>query len=69
MTIVEDVPITPMKRYDFPEWPVGGSRFFETLAEVESCYSAAYSFEKNHQIGLKMSRRKEGEGYRLWRMA
>lgn len=68
MQIEKGIPIPKLNRYQFDEWPVGGSRFFDSLAGAERCYAAAYSYETSHQIGLRMSRRKEGDGYRVWRV-
>lgn len=69
MHIEENVPLPPMKRYRFSEMVVGDSMFFETLSEVESAASAAYSYERTHKIGFKVTRRKVEGGYRLWRVA
>ena len=65
----EGVPIPKVNNYNFKDWPIGGSRFFETLSEVESCASAAYSYANYHGNGLRMTRRREGDGYRIWRIA
>lgn len=69
MDIEKDVPLKPKKRYRFSEMQVGDSMFFETLAEVESASSAAYSFAKTHGNGFRVTRRKVEGGYRLWRVA
>jgi hypothetical protein len=68
MDLQEGVPIPKVNRYRFEDWPIGGSRFFPSLAEVECCASAAYSYAKWHQNGFRMTRRKEGDGYRIWRI-
>lgn len=68
MTVDQSVPIPQINQYNFPDWPVGGSRFFDSLVAAERCYAAAYSYELNHQLGMRMSRRKEGDGYRVWRI-
>jgi hypothetical protein len=69
MHIDENVPLPPIKRYRFDRMKVGDSLFFETLSEVESAASAAYSYERTHNIGFKVTRRKVEGGYRLWRVA
>lgn len=68
MHIDEAVPIPTRIRYHFDTWPVGGSRYFDELSEVENCSSAAYSYAKTHNNGFKMTRRKDGNGYRIWRI-
>lgn len=68
MDLQEGVPIPKVNRYRFDEWPVGGSKWYSTLSEVECVASAAYSYAKWHQNGFRMTRRKEGDGYRIWRI-
>ena len=68
MDLQEGVPIPKVNRYRFEDWPIGGSRYFDSLGEVECCASAAYSYAKWHKNGFRMTRRKEGVGYRIWRI-
>lgn len=67
--VQEGVPIPKVNRYNFKDWPVGGSKYFETLPEVERCACAAHSYSTHHKNGFRMTRRKEGDGYRIWRIA
>lgn len=69
MLTESDIPIPKVNRYHFDKWPVGGSKYYDLLSEVEACASAAYSYAKFHNNGFKMTRRKEGDGYRIWRIA
>jgi hypothetical protein len=69
LDIQKDVPLNPLKRYRFAEMAIGDSMFFDTLQEVESAASAAYSFAKTHGNGFRVTRRKVEGGYRLWRVA
>lgn len=69
MMTESDIPIPKVNRYYFDKWPVGGSKYYDLLSEVEACASAAYSYAKFHNNGFKMTRRKEGDGYRIWRIA
>lgn len=62
------IPVPKVNRYNFADWPVGGSKYYDLLSEVEAVASAAYSYAKWHKNGLKMTRRKEGDGYRIWRI-
>lgn len=67
--VQQGVPIPKVNRYRFDDWPVGGSKWYGSLKEVECCASAAYSYAKHHNNGFMMTRRKEGDGYRIWRIA
>lgn len=66
--VQEGIPIPKVNRYNFETWPIGGSRYFDKLTQVEACASAAYSYAKHHGNGFRMTRRKEGDGYRIWRI-
>lgn len=64
----KSIPIPKKKSYAFDRMAIGDSFLFETLSEVESCASAAYSYAKTHNNGFKMTRRKVDNGYRIWRI-
>lgn len=66
--IEKPLPIPKLNRYHFESWQVGQSKFYETLREVEACASAAYSYARYHNNGFRMTRRVEGDGYRIWRI-
>lgn len=66
---VKAVPIPKVTRYRFERMALGDSFYFDTLAKVEACASAAYSYARHHGNGFRMTRRKEGDGYRIWRIA
>lgn len=65
----KSVPIPRITRYRFERMALGDSFYFDSLSKVEACASAAYSYAKHHNNGFRMTRRKEGDGYRIWRIA
>lgn len=68
MNTEKNHPIPKITRHNFQDWEVGDSKPYATLEEVEAAQSAAYSYAKTH-AGFKVTRRKTGETYRMWRIA
>lgn len=72
LQIESDVPFpnltethSTVTKYPFRKMKVGDSIYFEG-EESSKIYSAAKTYA--HRTGVKFTKRKEGQGYRLWRI-
>lgn len=59
---------TVTSKYPFAEMNVGDSFVVDTATERQNTYSAAIYYGRKHN-GFKISSAKEGNKYRIWRVA
>lgn len=56
-------------KYRFDDWKVGDSWYLDDLAQADSAQTSAKAWADRRGNNARFSRAKEGEGYRLWRIA